>query len=64
MPVQTCLTEPIWEMFPEESYPTIKPNSIDELRFHFKKHTIMQDKIRNTNVLDYLHPRIERYICQ
>ena len=62
MPVQTCLTEPVWEMFPEESYPTIKPNSIDELRFHFKKHTLMQDKIRNTNVLDYLHPRIKKYI--
>jgi len=59
---QTCLNDPIWEKFPLSAYPTIKPNDVNELRRHFKNHTLMQDKIRNTNVLNYLHPRIKKYI--
>jgi len=61
-PTRTCLNDPIWEKFSPDEYPTIKPNNVNELRHHFKTHTRMQDKIRNTNVLNYLHPRIKKYI--
>ena len=62
IPIQTCLKDPIHEKFDTYQYPTIIPNSIDELRKHFKIHTNIQDKIRNTKAIDYLHPRIKKYL--
>jgi sulfatase maturation enzyme AslB (radical SAM superfamily) len=61
-PVQTCLNDPIWNSFDPDVFSTIKPNSVEELRYHFKKHTRTQDKIRNTIALWYLHPRIKKYL--
>ena len=61
-PVQTCLNDPIWNSFDPDVFSTIKPNSVEELRHHFKKHTKMQDKIRNTSAVESLHPRIKKYL--
>ena len=61
-PVQTCLNDPIWNQFEPNAYPAMKPNSVEELRHHFKKHTRMQDKIRNTSAVESLHPRIKKYL--
>jgi len=61
-PVQTCLNDPIWDLFQPIVFPTIKPNSVEELRHHFKKHTRIQDKIRNTSAAESLHPRIKKYL--
>ena len=54
--------DPIWNQFEPNAYPAMKPNSVEELRHHFKKHTRMQDKIRNTSAVESLHPRIKKYL--
>jgi len=61
-PVQTCLNDPIWDLFQPIVFPTIKPNSVEDLRYHFKRHTKIQDKIRNTSAAESLHPRIKKYL--
>lgn len=62
IPIQTSLDDPIHTSFSKVDYPTIKPDSIKELRDHFKRHTNIQNKIRGTKAEDYLHKRILKYL--
>ena len=62
IPIQTSLDDPIHTSFSKVDYPTIKPDSIDELRDHFKRHTNIQNKIRGTKAEDYLHKRLMKYL--